>query len=291
MPGIAPERPISASALETLLGCPLAFLYRRVLRWDEPGGAPPLREVDPLSYGGLFHEVMERFYRENGVAFVAREKALGHWRKVAREVADVGLSALLASYPLVGGGIREKERGRLLRDVERFLEYDWRLPALPLRGRRAPVRHARPGGARRGGPSLPRARLRRSDRRGGGPRAPARPQDGARPPPRGRRGGPDARARRPARPVRPRRPQARQGVGHPAQAPGGLRPTPAAARSGPSVATTRGWRRPRRGGWRCRPGSSPSAPSRRRPSPRTAPSAPSIRSAASRCRRGRRRMT
>jgi RecB family exonuclease len=128
MPGIAPERPISASALETLLGCPLAFLYRRILRWDEPGGAPPLRELDPLSYGSLFHEVMERFYRENGAAFVAREKALGHWRKVAREVADVGLSALLASYPLVGGGIREKERGRLLRDVERFLEYDWHLP-------------------------------------------------------------------------------------------------------------------------------------------------------------------
>ncbi len=85
MPGIAPERPISASALETLLGCPLAFLYQRVLRWDEPGGAPPLRELDPLSYGGLFHEVMERFYREHGAPFVAREKALGHWRKVARE--------------------------------------------------------------------------------------------------------------------------------------------------------------------------------------------------------------
>ncbi len=128
LPGLHPERPISASALERLLTCPLAFLYQRVLHWDEPAGAPSLRELEPLSYGALFHEVMEAFYREHGPAVVAREHDLAHWKRLAREVAAERLQALLAAYPLVGGGVVENERGRLLREVESFLEYDWRQP-------------------------------------------------------------------------------------------------------------------------------------------------------------------
>lgn len=128
LPGLDPDRPISASALQRLLFCPLAFLYQRVLNWDEPGGAPSLRELDPLTYGALFHEVMEAFYRQHGEAFVSRRGGLSHWKKVAGEVARERISALLASYPLVGGGVVEKERARLLREVESFLEYDWRLP-------------------------------------------------------------------------------------------------------------------------------------------------------------------
>lgn len=128
LPGLDPDRPISASALEKLLGCPLAFLYQRVLHWDEPAGAPSLRQLDPLPYGSLFHEVMEAFYSAHGAAFVARQRSLLHWKKAAREIAGERLGALLASYPLVGGGVEEKERTRLLREVESFLDYDWRLP-------------------------------------------------------------------------------------------------------------------------------------------------------------------
>jgi RecB family exonuclease len=127
VPGLDPARPVSASALETLLRCPLAFLYERILGWDDPPGAPTLREIDALSYGSLFHEVMEAFYRENGEAFVSRARPLEHWRKRARELSEDGLSALLATYPLVGDRIRDKEGARLLRDVEDFLRYDWRL--------------------------------------------------------------------------------------------------------------------------------------------------------------------
>jgi hypothetical protein len=128
LPGLEAGTPISASALERLLGCPLAFLYQRVLGWDEPGGAPSLRELDPLSYGSLFHEVMEDFYRRHGAGFVGRERPMDHWRKLAREIADEHVAALLASYPLVGRGVEERERERLLGDVGRFLEYDARLP-------------------------------------------------------------------------------------------------------------------------------------------------------------------
>jgi RecB family exonuclease len=128
IPGIDPGRAISASALEKLLRCPLLFLYERILHWEDAGGARSLRELDALTYGSLFHEVMERFYREHGEAFVARKQGLAHWKKLAREIADDSLSSRLASYPLVGAGIREKERRRLLQDVESFLDYDRALP-------------------------------------------------------------------------------------------------------------------------------------------------------------------
>jgi RecB family exonuclease len=128
VPGLDPGRPISASALETLLRCPLAFLRQRILGWDQPPGAPTLREIDALSYGSLFHEVMEAFYRENGAAFVSRALPLDQARKRAREIAEGGLEALIARYPLVGRGVRDKEKGRLLRDVETFLDLDRRQP-------------------------------------------------------------------------------------------------------------------------------------------------------------------
>jgi ATP-dependent helicase/DNAse subunit B len=84
-----------------------------------------LRELDALSYGSLLHRVVEQFYRANGAAFVAREKTLGAWRKIAFEVADRVFDEFLSEYPLVGEGIREKERARLRRSVEAFIEYDW----------------------------------------------------------------------------------------------------------------------------------------------------------------------
>ena len=85
-----------------------------------PPGAPSLRELDPLSYGGLFHGVAERLYREHGRALVAGRAAARHLEGGARELADEELSELLLSYPLVGAAVREKERQRLLRDLDRL---------------------------------------------------------------------------------------------------------------------------------------------------------------------------
>jgi RecB family exonuclease len=124
VPGVAPERPISASALQHLLQCPRMFLMRRILRWDEPAAAPSLRELDALSYGSLLHRVVETFYREHGAAFVAGERSLAGWQKLARELADREFDAFLSEYPLVGEGVRAKERERLHESVRSFLEYD-----------------------------------------------------------------------------------------------------------------------------------------------------------------------
>lgn len=154
MPGLDPGRPISASALEKLLSCPLGFLFERILHFKDPGGVPSVRELDALSYGGLFHEVVEVFYRAHGEEFVARKKTLSQWKALARELANVSLASLLTSYPLVGAAIREKERKRLLRDLESFLEYDWKLPLSRFVGVELPFGSDEPVVLKVGGVSL-----------------------------------------------------------------------------------------------------------------------------------------
>jgi RecB family exonuclease len=128
LPGLAPEKPISASALETLVGCPLRFLFDRVMKWKEPAGPSSSRELDARTYGSLFHSVAERFYAAHGADFVARKGTFAQWRKKARAVAEEEFDALRVSQPLVGRGVEDKERNRLLRDLDSFLEYDWKLP-------------------------------------------------------------------------------------------------------------------------------------------------------------------
>ena len=132
VPGLAADRPTSASALQQLLQCPRMFLMRRILGWDEPAGAPSLREIDPAPFGSLLHATVEAFYREHGRSFVAGEKTLAHWQKSAAELADAMFDEFLSEYPLVGERIRHKERQRLRYAVSTFLDYDW----APRRGRR-----------------------------------------------------------------------------------------------------------------------------------------------------------
>ena len=128
VPGTSPERPISASALQDLLTCPRMFLMKRVLGWDEPAQAPSLRELDPLSFGNLVHHALESFYREHGAGFAGGERPLAAWQALAREHADRAFDALLREYPLVGEGVRGKERERLRESVRSFLDYDFGKP-------------------------------------------------------------------------------------------------------------------------------------------------------------------
>lgn len=125
VPGLDPERPISASALQQLLQCPRMFLMRRILGWDEPAEAPPLRELDALSFGSLLHRVAEDLYRAHGAAFVARQRTLAGWKETARELADRAFDGFLSEYPLIGERVRDKERERLRDALEAFLDYDW----------------------------------------------------------------------------------------------------------------------------------------------------------------------
>jgi PD-(D/E)XK nuclease superfamily len=128
VPGLSAERPISASGLKDLLQCPRMFLMKRILGWEEPAGAPSLRELDAAPYGSLLHHVLEVFYRAHGAQFVGGARSIGEWQELGRELADRHLDAFLREYPLVGEGVREKERERLRESVRVFLEYDWGTP-------------------------------------------------------------------------------------------------------------------------------------------------------------------
>jgi len=125
LPGLTPERPISASQLQQLLECPRMFLMRRVLGWDEPASAPPVRELDPASFGSLLHGVLEAFYRAHGADLVAGKGSLAGFLARAGEAAHHLFEELLCEYPLVGEGVRRKERERLLEGVRAFVRYDW----------------------------------------------------------------------------------------------------------------------------------------------------------------------
>jgi RecB family exonuclease len=99
-----------------------------VLRWREPATAPSLREVEQPEYGLLFHQVVEKFYRAHGKAFVAHEGTLAQWRRLAAEIARHCFEEFLSTYPLVGDGLRRKELDRVQDDVRSVLRYDWELP-------------------------------------------------------------------------------------------------------------------------------------------------------------------
>jgi superfamily II DNA/RNA helicase len=130
LPGLTAERPISASRLRTLLQCPHRFLFESVIGWSEPSSPPPLREIDALAYGSLFHRVAESFFRQHGTAFGERRSTLPEWRRLADTMVDAAFAGFCEEYPLVGESVRNQQRERLRRDVHAFLEYDWG-PAVP----------------------------------------------------------------------------------------------------------------------------------------------------------------
>lgn len=123
--GLSAERPISASALGVLLGCPHRFLYERVLGWSAPPALDHDGAIDALSYGTLFHATAEAFYRAHGKPFTAHRKPLDHWHQVAAELAGAQFDAFVATYPLAGVDVADAQRRRLQHDLRSLLDADW----------------------------------------------------------------------------------------------------------------------------------------------------------------------
>jgi ATP-dependent Lhr-like helicase len=128
IPGLSPDRPISASRLRTLLQCPHRFLFESAMGWWEPASPPSLREIGALAYGSLFHRVVESFFRQHGRAFGERQSALPEWERLADALVDQAFDSFCEEYPLVGEAVRRQQRERLRRDVRSFLDYDWGSP-------------------------------------------------------------------------------------------------------------------------------------------------------------------
>jgi ATP-dependent helicase/DNAse subunit B len=108
-----------------LLECPHRFLYERVLGWEAPPRIADEGNIDALSYGSLFHETAEAFYRLHGAAFCARSQTLYDWQRTADVIAEAQFAAFVATYPLAGIEIRSAARRRLQRDLRALLAADW----------------------------------------------------------------------------------------------------------------------------------------------------------------------
>lgn len=133
VPGLSADRPISPSAIETLLRCPYAFVLGNVLGFEEPASPPPLREIGQPYYGTFFHAVAADFYQRHGISFCSRERRLGDWMAVADHLVERSFEAFLRQYPLVGEVVRAQQRERLRRDLRELLEYDWNAGATERR--------------------------------------------------------------------------------------------------------------------------------------------------------------
>ena len=125
VPGLAPERPISASALRDLLQCPHLFLLGTVLGLDDPASAPSQRDIGQPAYGALVHLLAQEFYQVHGASFCARDGAIEAWREEANAIVERVFSEFLEQYPLAGGAVRDVERERVRRDFHELLSYDW----------------------------------------------------------------------------------------------------------------------------------------------------------------------
>ncbi|MBI5500832.1 MAG: PD-(D/E)XK nuclease family protein [Deltaproteobacteria bacterium] len=125
IPGLARERPLSPTAVRTLLQCPYRFLLSSLLGWQEPVSAPTGLDLDPLSFGSLFHRVAEMFAREHGTEFGARSRGPDEWKATAAALARPAFDELAREVPLAGPDVRRQQLERLLAAVAVFVDYDW----------------------------------------------------------------------------------------------------------------------------------------------------------------------
>jgi ATP-dependent helicase/nuclease subunit B len=119
-------RAVSASAIETWLGCPHAYLMEYVLRVRPVELPEELLEVSALERGSLVHDVLERWLRERldedvpapGQPWPAR--AHERMRALAEEACAMIEARGLTGRPLLW----RRDRRRILADLERFVGED-----------------------------------------------------------------------------------------------------------------------------------------------------------------------
>ena len=144
---------VSASALATLLGCPHRFLLERILHFSEPAARPSTDVIDPIAYGALFHAAAERFFQASGRALCAHDGDLEQFVAHAQAIAAEQFDQLRDEYPLRGIDATDRERQRLLRQIEYLVRDEWHRPVREYLfselafGAPAPVRLDLEGGA------------------------------------------------------------------------------------------------------------------------------------------------
>jgi hypothetical protein len=127
-PGLTAGRPLSATGLTLLLGCPHRFLLERVLFLREPPIPPPTDMIAPVTYGALFHAAAEQCFREMGPAVCCRSGVLADWVAHARTIAAAQFEARRHEYPMRGTDSVARERARLQDQIEQLVRAEWAAP-------------------------------------------------------------------------------------------------------------------------------------------------------------------
>ena len=118
------ELVLSASAIEKLGTCPLAYFFRYVLHVKPPDDLPydPSRWLDALQRGRLLHDLFCRFLRELRQKGVSRPSP--EHRDHLLRLAGQAIEEFRREVPPPGEQVFEYERQELLRSVELFLKLE-----------------------------------------------------------------------------------------------------------------------------------------------------------------------
>lgn len=121
------DRLVSASQLEAWVTCPHSYLMRYVLNVEPVENPEDLVEISPLDRGNLIHEILERWLAgELQADTVPPPKE--PWQAAARERLRATAVACCAEYEACGVTghplLWSRERTRLLRDLDGFLDLD-----------------------------------------------------------------------------------------------------------------------------------------------------------------------
>ena len=117
----------SASRLEMWAGCPHAYFMRHILRVEAIDDADDHHRISPLERGSLVHRILERWLAEaiaEGAVPAPRTRWPESWRAHLLAVGEEECDRL-AARGLVGRRLYwEHDRGQILADLVRFLDFD-----------------------------------------------------------------------------------------------------------------------------------------------------------------------
>lgn len=118
------DRPVSATALQNYAACPFRYFLGHVLRIAETEKPEDTLVLSPLERGNLIHSALETFVRETPTRTAPDEPWSDAERtrlsEIAEELCSAAEEAGVTGRPLLW----RLERGRILRDLDGFLDHD-----------------------------------------------------------------------------------------------------------------------------------------------------------------------
>ncbi|MCD4653414.1 exodeoxyribonuclease V subunit gamma [bacterium] len=112
---VGPERPFSASRLETYIDCPRKFMFDRIMGLGEPEA--PVEDLSPLEKGTFIHKVLDSFYRARLADNLGRIKP-GDEFFCAEQIRDIARQEFFSS------GFTSEAAQRQLLDIIGRPEFD-----------------------------------------------------------------------------------------------------------------------------------------------------------------------